>query len=123
MPATNRPKGEFDPPGPVGLIGNAVKFWSEPLCCAAATAGLTAASTALLESTSTPLNKADHAAKPAWGEGFPASTFTESWPRVALSLRAVEKTSNNSRSWAGAALAASMELPFPVQVSQELVPM
>src|SRR5579859_2686575 len=120
MPATNRPRGEFDPAGPAGLMGNQV-FAAAP-ACTILLVGM-APSTALLESTRTPLNKADHAAKPAWGEGFPASTFTESWPRVALSLRAVEKTSNNSRSWAGAAWAASMELPFPVQVSQELVPM
>src|SRR5690348_5653380 len=120
MPATNRPTGEFTPPGPAGLMANQV-LAAEP-ACTMVLVGM-APSTALLESASTPLNKADQAARPAWEEGFSESTFTESWPRVALSLGAVEKISNNIRSWAGVALPASKELPFPVQASQELVPM
>src|ERR1035437_4727245 len=64
----------------------------------------------LLESATMPLNNADHAARPADGLGLPAPTFTESVPRVALSLKLVVNKSNNSRSCNGAELAASKAL-------------
>src|SRR5271170_5504368 len=72
--------------------------------------------------TTTPLNKADHAASPACGllVSF-APTFTESWPRVALSLNAVEKRSNNCRSSAGDELYASFAFKSPVQFAQVVV--
>ena len=63
---------------------------------------------ALLESTMTPLNKADQAASPACGLlGSFAPTFTDSVPREALSLNVVVKLSNNNQSCAGAVLTAS----------------
>ena len=68
-----------------------------------------------------PLNKADQAARPAKGLNTAgpitglfvcrASTFTDSVPRVALSLNAVVNRSNNSRSCTGAELSASKYWP------------
>src|SRR5471032_2624546 len=71
-----------------------------------------------LVGTTTPLNNADHAASTADRSEGLAATLTESCPRVALSLNAVVKRSNNRRSCTGAALVASNRLPSPVQVVQ-----
>src|ERR1035438_5076685 len=75
-----------------------------------------AESTFVLASTSTPPNKADHAAR------LLLLMLTDNWPRVALSLNAVLNKSNKSRSATGAALVASKRFPFPVQCNHVLVP-
>src|SRR5208282_1151109 len=80
------------------------------------------ASGALLESTMTPLNRADHAARLAAGSGLSAATLTESWPCVALSLNAVVNKSNRSQSFFGAVFAASNGFTLPVRSIQMLVP-